>query len=90
MADQTASKHKTAVEGYEDQLPLLAERIHRMRYDTVEDFYRHVAEELRRQAKGDRGRGRHKLAALLEEAATTAEQQQERFARIWALCKPHM
>ena len=83
-------KHKTEVEGYENSLPLLSERIHRMRYDKVDEFYRHTAGELRKQAEGDRSNGRLQLDALLEETADAAEQQRERFARIWALCKPHM
>lgn len=88
-ADQIAPKHKTAVEGYEDSLPLLCGQIHRMRYDKVVEFYKHAATELRRQAVGDRARGRIQLAALLEEAAAAAEQQYQRFVRIWALCEPH-
>lgn len=89
-ADQVAPKHKTAVEGYEDLLQLLSERIHRMRYDKVEEFCRHTSAEFRKQAEGDRAKGRDQLAALLEEAAAAAEQQEKRLARIWALCKPHM
>lgn len=88
--DKVAPEHKTAVEGYEDLPQTLCERIHRMRYDKVEEFYRHSAAELRRQAVGDRSKGRTQLATLLEEAADSAEHQQKQFARIWALCEPHM
>jgi uncharacterized protein YydD (DUF2326 family) len=83
-------KHKTAVEGYENLLQLLSERVHRMRYDKVDEFYRYTAAELRKQAEGDRSKGRSQLAALLEETADITEQQRERFARIWTLCKPYM
>lgn len=88
-ADKIAPIHKMAVEGYEDLSQLLCERIHRMRYDKVEEFYKHSAVELRQQAESDRVKGRIQLAALLEEAANTGEQQQQRFAHIWALCEPH-
>jgi hypothetical protein len=88
--DKIAPEHKTAVEGYEGLSQTLCERIHRLRYDKVEEFYRHSAAEFRRQAAGDRAKGRLRLAALLEEAANTAEEQQKRLARIWKLCEPHM
>lgn len=88
--EKMVPKHKTAIEGYENLLKLLCKRIHRMRYDKVEEFYRHSSAELRRQAKSDRVKDRIQLATLLEEAANAGEQQQQRFARIWALCKPHM
>jgi hypothetical protein len=88
--DKIAPEHKTAVEGYEDLSQILCERIHRLRYDKVEEFYRHSAAELRRQAASDRAKGRIQLASLLEEAATVAEEQQKRFARIWKICEPHM
>lgn len=84
------AEHPTEINGWESSLPQLAQEIHRLRYDRVEEFYRHAAEELRRQAKNDRSKGRAKLAALLEEAARLAEYQQEGFAEIYALCKPHM
>ena len=89
-ANKIAPKHKTAVEGYEDKLDLLSERLHRLRYDKVSEFYRHSALELQKQAKKDRARGRNQLADLLDVAAASTESQQALFALIWNLCKPHM
>ncbi len=89
-ADQIAPEHKVSIDGYEDRLGSLVERVHRLRYDQVVELYRYLAAELRQQAEGEAERGRSKLAALLSEAAVAAEEQQERFARIWTLCKPHM
>lgn len=83
-------KHKASVRGYADRAQLLSERIHQMRYDKVAEHYALTAKELHRQAAADHARGRTKLATLLEEAAATAEQQERQFARIWALCAPHM
>lgn len=88
-AEQIVSKHKIAVEGYEN-LSTLTECILRLRYDRVEEFFQHSATELRQQAVGDKARGRTQLASFLDEAAVLAEQQQALFARIWALCEPHM
>lgn len=88
--DEIAPDHKIAVEGYEDLSQILCERIHRLRFDKVEEFYRHSATELQQQAAGDRVRGRTQLASLLDEAATAAKEQQKRFARIWKICEPYM
>lgn len=90
IEDQFAPKHKLSVNGYENKITLLTKHIHDMQYDKVEEFYLYTAAELRKQAEGDRGRGRQQLASLLEEAAVVAEQQQKLFGRIWALCKPYM
>ena len=89
-ADEIAPEHRTTIDGYEEHSQLLCERIHRLRYDKVAEFYQNSATELRRQAEGDRERGRKQLAALLEESASTAKDQHERFAAIWELCEPHM
>lgn len=86
-SDKIAPKHRTTVEGYEGSSKNLSKRIHLMRYDAVAEYYEHTAAELRRQAVGDQGRGRHKLAALLMEAADMAEQQRQKFSEIYNLCK---
>lgn len=84
------AEHKLVVEGYENSLLSLCEQIYGMRYDMVEEFFRHSAVELRRQAASDRAKGRTQLAAKLELAADKAEEQQEQFSRIWKICEPYM
>jgi hypothetical protein len=88
--NEIAPKHKTTVEGYEDSLQLLSQRVHGMRYDKVEEFYGYSTIELRRQAASDRAGGRFQLAALLEKAAKIAEEQREYFSYIWTLCESHI
>ncbi len=83
-------QHPTSVVGYEETLTVLAEAIHDMRYDKVAEFYKCVAVELHRQARGDLAKGRPKLAAKLESAARAAKQMQKKFEDMYCLCKPHM
>lgn len=85
-----SQKHPTEIDGWESCLPELAGAVHRMRYDRVEEFHRHSAGELMRQAVGDHAKGRVKLAELLEAAARAEIDQAVRFSQIWALCKPRM
>jgi len=85
-----ASSHPTEVEGYKDELQLLCQCIHAMRYDRVEEFYRCCAVELYNQATADRLKGRELLADLLEKSARLSEQQQRMFALIFERCKPYM
>jgi predicted amidophosphoribosyltransferase len=89
-ADQIAPKHKTSVSGYDGSLQSLVEKVHRMRYDVVAEFYMLVAQELRKQATSDCEKENIQLAVLLEEAVNTANRQQEQFARIWRICESHM
>lgn len=83
-------KHPVEVIGYSGSFQELSEAILRMRYDKVDEFFQCCVTELRRQAEGDRKRGRGNLATRLDEAASTARQQQEQFSKIFILCKPHM
>lgn len=83
-------KHPTEINGWESFFPELATAVHQMRYDRVEEFHRHSATELMRQASGDRAKDRVQLASLLEAAARAEIDQSVRFAQIWELCKPHM
>lgn len=86
----TQPKHPTEVPVYEGLLKDLVGRVHRMRYDRVAEFYRLGVVELREQAAGDRMRGRHELADLLNEAADITEAMQKQFEQIYGLCEPHM
>ncbi len=85
-----ANKHTVQVAGYDGSLRELAEAVLRLRYDKVEEFFQHCVTELRRQADGDRKRGRRQLAKMLDAAAKIAKQQRVQFSRIFALCKPYM
>lgn len=86
---ENAKRHPTTVDGWNGSLEELAQRIHRMRYDQVESFYRSVVTELQRQAKGDLARGRVQLSAKLEDAACLARQLEVKFVEIWEICEPH-
>lgn len=88
-ADKIAPPHRAEVVGYEGRLPLLAQRIHDLRYDQVAEFYRLTTVVLRHQAENDRANGRVQLADLLDEAAEVSHEQQKGFAKIWTLCEPY-
>jgi len=90
MTEEILKKHATAILGYDESQKALAQNIHRLRYDAVEKFYAETISELCRQASGDRRRGRHKLAAMLEQAMYNADEQRKLFKKIWTLCEPYM
>ncbi len=83
-------RHPTTIEHWGESIQTLAEHLHRLRYDVVEEFYRHSIVELQRQEKKDWAKGRNRLASLLRNAARTAQKQRGQFARIWKLCQPYM
>lgn len=77
----------TSVRGYNRPLVVLAVGIHRLRYDAVEQFYCDTETELKRQAEANQAKGHLMLAVMLEEAALTAQKQQDQFAKIRLICK---
>ncbi|HVZ76217.1 MAG TPA: hypothetical protein VG934_03070 [Candidatus Paceibacterota bacterium] len=83
-------KHPTRVEGFDGSLQTLAQRILRMRYDKAVKFIGFCVSEIDRQAEGDRGRGRPKLAAKLEQAAQAAEVFEQKMQEVFDLCTPFM
>lgn len=83
-------KHPTHVQGYEGELASLAQQVSAMRYDLVIEFYEHSVAELRRQAAGDRVKGRTQTAAALEESADELEKFIIKMQRVWRICEPYM
>jgi len=83
-------KHSVAVKGFDGSLEELAERICRMRYDKVAEFFGHCTEELRHQSNQDMKTGRTALAILLTSAWGIANVERLQFEKIFELCKPHM
>ncbi len=83
-------KHPTTIEGFDGTIEALAQRVGRMRYDKVAEFLDYFGKELKRQANGDRQRGRVKLADILDEMTETVKGLRFKMERIFALCKPFM
>lgn len=82
--------HATKVDGYDGSLQSLAQKILRMRYDKVEEFFSYCVSELDRQAEGDRKRKRRKLARMLGGASETAAILEGKMGAIFELCAPYM
>lgn len=82
--------HPVAVEGYHGSLESLAQKVCRMRYDQVAEFFGYCATELLRQANNDMGRGRKLLAIQLTSAWGIAVALHLKMHRIFRLCEPHM
>ncbi|MFH1064521.1 MAG: hypothetical protein V1729_05550 [Candidatus Woesearchaeota archaeon] len=83
-------KHQNYAKGYDGTLQELAQSIGNMRYDSVAEFIQYLSEDLKRQAEGDRNRGRPKLASKLEMTAEQLSQAKQKMDEIWTLCKPYM
>ena len=56
----------------------------------VERVLGHLSDDLKRQAEGDRGRNRPKLANALDETANRVEDVQLAMDHVWFICKPFM
>lgn len=83
-------RHPVAVEGYHGSLEGLAQRVCRMRYDQVAEFFGFCAVELLRQANGDMQRGRKLLAIQLTSAWGITVALHRMVHRIFKLCEPYM
>ncbi len=83
-------EHPTEVEGFDGSLQELAQRVCRMRYDSVAAFFFYCAEELLRQANADQSRGRTGLSVLLNRAWGIVHSAQLQLERAFFLCAPHM
>ncbi|SRR3989339_813908 len=69
---------------------LLGQAIALLRYDQQPAILRALSREIRRQAEGDRKRGRVKLATLLLRAQAQAEMLAETYEEILVLSRPYM
>lgn len=83
-------RHPVAVEGYQGSLKDLAQKVCRMRYDHVAEFFGHCAIELLRQANADMGRSRAQLATQLTSAYRIAVTLHHKTRDIFTLCEPYM
>lgn len=68
----------------------LARLTSRLRYDALLVFLRELENNLARDARSDRGRGRMKLADLLDKAAAAIAPLRNEIAKAWRLSKPFM
>lgn len=83
-------RHPVAVEGYRGSLEDLAQKVCRMRYDCVAEFFGYCAAELLRQANADMMREYKQLAIRLTSAHGIAVALHRKMRGIFRLCEPHM
>ena len=83
-------KHPLSVEGYDGPLENLARAIGKMRYDKIAEVLKYLAEDLERQSRGDKAKGRAKLATMLHEVSTQIGVAKEQVDKIYTLCEPYM
>lgn len=83
-------RHPNHVVGFEGTHKELAERIGNMDYASGRDFLAHLAKDIRRQADGDSGRGRPRLAARLYETAAHLESARDALGAAWEICELYM
>lgn len=83
-------KHPKKVERYSGNLAELAIDMESMSYDSLAEFLGYLGDELARQAKADRARGRPKLASELEASAVNTYEARQRISNAWNICEPHM
>jgi hypothetical protein len=83
-------KHPTKIKNYPYSLRDLAREIASLRYDSLRDFYQHLAYCLEKDSAADMCRGRTHLAGLLKKLSENNKTSQELAGKIWKLCKPYM
>lgn len=83
-------KHPRKVERYSGNLAELAKDVGSMSYDSVAEFLGYLGDDLSRQAKADRARGRPKLASELEASTVKVYETKQRIINAWKICEPHM
>ena len=83
-------KHPKKVEKYSGNLAELAMDIGGMSYDSLAEFLGYLGDDLSRQAKADRARGRPKLASELEASAVKTYEARQRIINAWKISEPHM
>ena len=83
-------KHPLKVEGFDGSLDDLAKAIGKMRFDSIDDFLRCLAEDLHKQADDDNEAGRIQLANSLYSAALNVYSARDKIAKAWKISKPYM
>ena len=84
------ARHPTNVKGFEGSLEELAKNIGNMTYDRTALFIEELAEDIKRQADADLGRGRKKLATQLYETSDKLYQAKDLMNEVWKICEPYM
>jgi hypothetical protein len=84
------AKHPVFVEGFDESLKILAQRVCRMRYDKLYEFLEACAEELNRQACVDARGGRAKLADSLQDAAIKMIDVESAVLTAFTISAPYM
>ena len=83
-------KHPRTVEGYEGSLDELAQAIGIMTYDETASFIEKLADDLKKQANADLGRGRKKLSSELYATANKLYEARDKMYAAWKTCEPYM
>lgn len=82
--------HREDIERYPGTLAQLAGEVGGLRYDALADFLHALAAKLRADGDADAGRGRPKLAAVLQAASMSVAAAATQIERAWSICAPRM
>lgn len=83
-------KHKSYVEGYENELAKLSDKLGDLRYDTLSNFLDLLSYKLEKDSIADKERGRHKLSAKLRQSSDYIRQASVEIKDAWIICEPFM
>jgi hypothetical protein len=83
-------KHPKRIERYSGNLAELAIDVGGLSYDSLAEFLGYLGEDLSRQAKADKGKGRPKLSSELEASAVNTYEARQRIINAWKICEPRM
>ena len=86
---KSGHKHPLEIEGF-GSLDELAEEVGNLRYDKTRDFLSSLADDIKRQADADKGRGRLQLAEKLYQTAERLYSARDEMERAWKICEPYM
>ena len=82
--------HESKVIKYPGTLKELADDIGYLRYDKTAEFIQQLANNLRKQAKGDEKRDRLTLAKEGYDTADYLDKAYESMMKAWKICEPNM
>lgn len=83
-------KHKSYINGYEENFEKLAEEIGDLRYDSLEKFLYLLSEKLSKDSFADASRNRVKLSKLLNISSSQIKLASKAINTAWIICEPHM
>jgi hypothetical protein len=82
--------HPTTVEGFDGTMEELAEKVARLRYDSLRDFLRLLSHEVRTDAEKDSLAGRRKLGNSLFRIMLSLKRAEEATEEAWRISSPYM